>query len=1106
MNRAYRIVWSAARQAWIVASEKAGSGGRPPLAVKKVAGALLLLGVAGAAAAATYSGTQVNDGDVLLIQNDESAKYTSVMSGGSMAVNSGGSAYSTVVSSGGLFLAADGSFASKLQINAGGIFQASTGANVDGDNANGAFSVSGGNAKYVLLDNAGLLGVNSGDSSFATVVNSGGTETVYGTASGTTVNAGGIQGINQGGTAEGTVVNSGGTQEVAGMTSGTILTSGGLQIIQNAGSAYDTLADTGSEQDVISGGTVQSVLMSGTQNVWGKAIDTTVYAGGRQDVWQGGQAVQTTVAQDGVAIIQNGGFASLAVAGSGGTIAVASGGVISDGGGSYGVAVADRGLLLATDGAVINDAQLASGAILQTTTGAAITGMNALGRFSILDGQAQNVLLDNGGLLNVNAGDSSTGTVVNSGGLESVMGSADGTTVNAGGTQYVSRGGIATGTLVNSGGSLFVDGATTSAQVSSGGIQVINSGGQAALTTVNTGGALLVLNGGTASRATINSGGLLAVSSGGTASNTTVATGGLLDIADGGILTLAGNSFSNNGITTWDTTTTASLNTNLTGSGQLTKNGTGLLTLGGTLSQSQVNLNAGSLVMDGLQAFTNIIAQAGTTLSLINSATLTGIIDPTDVNIDSSSTWNITGDSLVDTLTNTGSIVFVPSQGAFTPHTLTATNLIGNGGTITLNTVAGDSSSPVDKVIIDGGRASGRTGLRVLNRGGLGAQTTGNGIAVIQAINGATTDSGAFSMTQPLAAGAYSYSLYRNADQSWYLTSQQTAQSGPASNDTVPAGPVNYRDGMWSYAAMPSLSMDYDRLVAGTADTRFHYAPDSRVWGRVAAGQLRHPDSGSLTGGSVPESSSAYSFFQLGGDLWQLDGANADWRAGIFGATGLMRSDVWRDGGSADAGTDRDTVYTGGAYVSGRSHAGLHIDGLLQASRHNLKAASNDDTRLSTHGTGWLASAEVGQAFSVSPALALEPQLQYQVQGLSLNDGQDEAASLSWSDSRRQSVRAGLKLGTAQDAKATLAWWVTPSVTQSYGGHSGFTASAPGVAGSEASFRSNLSGTSVGLNGGVNARIRQNVTLGVQGGWSESLHGGEAGGYYGLVNLGVSFR
>lgn len=297
MNRAYRIVWSAARQAWIVASENAGSGGVPPHAVKKVAGALLLLGVAGAAVAATYSETQVNNGDILLIQNTESAKYTSVLSGGIVAVNSGGSAYSTVVSSGGLFSAVDGSSASNLQINAGGILQASTGASIDGNNANGAFSISGGNAKYVLLDNDGLLGVRSGDSSFATVVNSGGAEIVYGTASGTTVNAGGMQGINQGGTAEGTVVNSGGTQEVAGMTSATVLTSGGLQIIQNAGSAYDTLADTGSEQDVISGGTVQSVLMSGTQNVWGTATDTTVYAGGKQNVLLGGNAVQTTVTQ-----------------------------------------------------------------------------------------------------------------------------------------------------------------------------------------------------------------------------------------------------------------------------------------------------------------------------------------------------------------------------------------------------------------------------------------------------------------------------------------------------------------------------------------------------------------------------------------------------------------------------------------------------------------------------------------------------------------------------------------------------------------------------------------------------------------------------------------
>uniref|UniRef100_UPI0023B06DB1 autotransporter domain-containing protein n=1 Tax=Pantoea ananas TaxID=553 RepID=UPI0023B06DB1 len=627
------------------------------------------------------------------------------------------------------------------------------------------------------------------------------------------------------------------------------------------------------------------------------------------------------------------------------------------------------------------------------------------------------------------------------------------------------------------------------------------------------GGGMLVLAGDTATSTTVNSGGTLGVDHGGILDGTTTLTDGAMLTDPSG---QQGASVINRGILKFSQQNNSTWSGSLTGSGQLTKDGSGTLTLGGTLNQSQVNLNDGSLVMDGLQAVTNIIAKAATTLSLVNSTTLTGSIDPTDVSIDGGSTWNITGDSQVNNLTNAGSIVFAPSSGTFTPHTLTVSNFTGSGGTLTLNTMAGDSSSPTDKVVIDGGRATGNTNLNVLNHGGLGAQTAGSGIPVIQAINGAATDAGAFSMSNPLVAGAYEYSLYRNADQSWYLTTQKTSGGGTSGGSTsggstsggsaVPSGEVNYRAAMWSYAAMPSLSMDYDRLVAGTADTRFRYAPDSRIWGRLTAGKLSHRNSGSLTGGSVPESSSAYSFFQLGGDLWQLDGANADWRAGIYGATGLMRSDVWRDGGTASAGTDRDTVYTGGAYLSGRTHDGLHIDGLLQASRHSLKAASEDGTRLSTHGTGWLASAEVGQAFTLTPSLALEPQLQYTVQGLSLGDAQDEAASLSWSGSRRQSVRAGLKLGTPQDARTKLAWWVTPSVTQSYGGHSGFTASVPGVAGSEASFRNNLSGTSVGVNGGVNARIRDNVTLGVQAGWSASLHGGEAGGYSGMLNLGVSFR
>jgi outer membrane autotransporter protein len=91
-----------------------------------------------------------------------------------------------------------------------------------------------------------------------------------------------------------------------------------------------------------------------------------------------------------------------------------------------------------------------------------------------------------------------------------------------------------------------------------------------------------------------------------------------------------------------------------------------------------------------------------------------------------------------------------------------------------VNTVLGGDNSPSDRLVIDGGTASGSTAVRVVNRGGLGAPTLADGILVVQAVNGATTAPGAFSLTQAVEAGAYGYRLFRggvaggNAD-NWYL-------------------------------------------------------------------------------------------------------------------------------------------------------------------------------------------------------------------------------------------------------------------------------------------------------------------------------------------------
>ncbi|MVT71222.1 autotransporter outer membrane beta-barrel domain-containing protein, partial [Bradyrhizobium pachyrhizi] len=101
----------------------------------------------------------------------------------------------------------------------------------------------------------------------------------------------------------------------------------------------------------------------------------------------------------------------------------------------------------------------------------------------------------------------------------------------------------------------------------------------------------------------------------------------------------------------------------------------------------------------------------------------------------------MTGNSNVTNLTNTLSeIQFAPPVGDPTQlssyKTLTAVNYVGHSSTIGLNTYLGTDGSPSDRLVINGGTASGNTFLKISNTTGAGALTTGNGILVVDAING----------------------------------------------------------------------------------------------------------------------------------------------------------------------------------------------------------------------------------------------------------------------------------------------------------------------------------------------------------------------------------
>ncbi|MFM9926846.1 pertactin-like passenger domain-containing protein, partial [Variovorax sp. H27-G14] len=194
-----------------------------------------------------------------------------------------------------------------------------------------------------------------------------------------------------------------------------------------------------------------------------------------------------------------------------------------------------------------------------------------------------------------------------------------------------------------------------------------------------------------------------------------------------------------------------------------------------------------------------------------DSSTLTGAAltdaashSVTNLTLRDGTSWSVTGNSEVTSLTNGGEVSTV---GARAGTTLTVFGpYVGNNGVLRLGTTLGDSTSMSDRLILSGplATATGRTQVQVVNVGGLGALTTGNGIELISAVNGATTTAqttrDAFALTGGhVDAGAYEYRLYAadaaGEGENWYLRSTMEvrpvaaapAAATPAAASATPA-------------------------------------------------------------------------------------------------------------------------------------------------------------------------------------------------------------------------------------------------------------------------------------------------------------------------------
>ncbi len=118
--------------------------------------------------------TTINSGGGQAVNSGGSATSTTINSGGWQAVYSGGSATSTTINSGGQLSVFSGSAVDITQ-NSGGAIETDTSSDLSGTNAKGSFSIAGGSANNMLLENGGSLMVLDGHQASDTTVGSYGT-------------------------------------------------------------------------------------------------------------------------------------------------------------------------------------------------------------------------------------------------------------------------------------------------------------------------------------------------------------------------------------------------------------------------------------------------------------------------------------------------------------------------------------------------------------------------------------------------------------------------------------------------------------------------------------------------------------------------------------------------------------------------------------------------------------------------------------------------------------------------------------------------------------------------------------------------------------------
>ncbi|EIH6427369.1 autotransporter outer membrane beta-barrel domain-containing protein [Escherichia coli] len=430
----------------------------------------------------------------------------------------------------------------------------------------------------------------------------------------------------------------------------------------------------------------------------------------------------------------------------------------------------------------------------------------------------------------------------------------------------------------------------------------------------------------------------------------------------------------NNGLLTISTERSWAMTHSISGSGDVTKLGTGILTLNNDSAAYQGTTDiVGGEIAFGSDSAINMASQH---INIHNSGVMSGNVTTAgDVNVMPGGTLRVAKTTIGGNLEN-GGTVQMNSEGGKPGNVLTVNgNYTGNNGLMTFNATLGGDNSPTDKMNVKGD-TQGNTRVRVDNIGGVGAQTV-NGIELIE-VGG--NSAGNFALTTgTVEAGAYVYTLAKgkgNDEKNWYLTSKWDGVTPPDTPDPInnppvvdPEGPSVYRPEAGSYisniAAANSLFSHrlHDRLGEPQYTDSLHsQGSASSMWMRHVGGHER-----SRAGDGQLNTQANRYVLQLGGDLAQWSSNAQDrWHLGVMAGYANQHSNTQsnRVGYKSDGRISR---YSAGIYATwyqnDANKTGAYVDSWALYNWFDNSVSSDNRSADDYDSRGVTASVEGGYTF-----------------------------------------------------------------------------------------------------------------------------------------------